>query len=103
MVMDSQDRVFGALADATRRTILVRLLDGPEAVEPLAARFEISRPAVSKHLKVLSRAGLVRSRREGRLNVYALEPGPLETVRAWLDAFWRDRLSVLKRLAEGDS
>lgn len=97
------DAVFTAIADPTRRRILELLDRQGEAVGELAARFEVSRPAISKHLKVLSDAGLVRARRTGRNNVYELEPAPFAAVRDWLDGFWTQRLNALKRLAEGDA
>lgn len=96
------DHVFGALADPTRRAILAALREAEAPVHVLAADFEISRPAVSKHLAVLRDAGLVRERREGRENIYALDRAALADARAWLTAFWRGRLSALKALAEED-
>jgi DNA-binding transcriptional ArsR family regulator len=97
-----QADTFAAIADPTRRRIL-SLLDGaPSDVEGLAAHFPVSRPAISKHLSVLLRAGLVARRPAGRNNLYALEPEPLEQVRAWLDMFWKGRLARLKRVAEED-
>ena len=98
-----EERIFAAIADPTRRTVIRLLSERPRAVEALAARFEISRPAISRHLRVLGEAGLVSCSRRGRRNIYRLEPEPLEAVRQWLDGFWRDRLVTLKRLAEGDS
>ncbi len=68
----------------------------------LAADFEISRPAVSKHLAVLRVAGLVTETRSGRENIYALEREPLDEARQWLASFWRGRLSALKQLAESE-
>ena len=98
-----EERIFAAIADPTRRRMIRLLSERPRAVEAIAAGFEISRPAISKHLRVLGEAGLVSSSRRGRRNIYRLEPEPLEAVRQWLDGFWRDRLVTLKRLAEGDS
>ena len=95
--------VFRAIADPSRRRIIAALADGPLAVHEISSLFPISRPAISKHLRVLSEAGLVSSSRRGRRNIYRLEPEPLEAVRRWLEGFWRDRLVILKRLAEGDS
>lgn len=95
--------VFSAIADPTRRRILELLGRQPEAVQDLAARFAISRPAISKHLRVLSAAGLVRAEAAGRRNIYALQPEPFAEVRGWLDGFWTEKLSLLKRLAEGDA
>lgn len=96
------DFVFGALADPTRRAILASLRAAEAPVHVLAADFDISRPAVSKHLAVLRAAGLVREARRGRENFYALERDALDDARAWLSAFWRGRLSALKQMAETD-
>src|SRR5688572_22842400 len=76
--------VFRALADPTRRAILARLAAGPLPVHHVAAAFAATRPAISRHLRVLREAGLVRERRRGRERVYELEPGPVGTVRQWL-------------------
>jgi DNA-binding transcriptional ArsR family regulator len=96
------NRVFGALADPTRRAILAGLRESEAPVHVLAARFEISRPGVSKHLAVLRQAGLVREQRRGRENVYAINRDALADARAWLTAFWKIRLAALKQLAEED-
>ena len=95
-------QVFAALADPTRREILRTLRRGRAPVHELAARFAISRPAVSKHLAVLRASGLVREMRAGRENVYELERARLSAAHGWLSAFWRDRLARLKALAEDD-
>jgi|CXWL01.1.fsa_nt_gi DNA-binding transcriptional ArsR family regulator len=100
MQAEPLDLVFGALADPTRRAILVSLRNAEAPVHTLAGNFEMSRPAVSKHLAVLRGAGLVRERRRGRENVYSFERAALEQVRAWLGDFWRERLSALQALAE---
>jgi DNA-binding transcriptional ArsR family regulator len=95
--------VFDAIADPTRRDILAVLVEQPAGVEEIAARFPISRPAISRHLKLLLQAGLVARRESGRSNIYRIEPEPLEAVRAWMNQIWQGRLALLKRLAEGDS
>ena len=95
------DHLFGALADPTRRAILTSLQKGGAPVHQLAADFEISRPAVSKHLAVLRGAKLVRETKRGRENIYALEREALDEARQWLTGFWRGRLGALKALAEG--
>lgn len=97
-------RVMRALADATRRRILQVLGASEMRVVDLAARFDISRPAVSKHLRVLKEAGLVRARKVGRERHYAIVDGPLrdaaERLRA-LDEMWREGMEQLgKRLAD---
>ena len=69
----------------------------------LAAQFPVSRPAVSRHLRVLREAGLVHERREGRLRLYRADPAPLADLRGWLDRYWAARLDALKRIAEDKS
>jgi DNA-binding transcriptional ArsR family regulator len=96
------DHLFGALADSTRRAILISLQRGGAPVHALAADFDMSRPAVSKHLAVLRGAGLVRESRRGRENIYALERDALDDARQWLAAFWRGRLAGLKQVAEAE-
>jgi len=96
--------VFHAVADPTRRAILDRLCDGGVAVAELAAGFDMTRPAVSKHLRVLREARLVREEREGRQRVYRLTPGPLRDVSQWVESyrtFWSANLLSLKRHLEG--
>ena len=97
------DPVFKALADETRRAILEGLAGGPEPVHLIAARFAISRPAISKHLKTLSDCRLVRASKAGKETLYALDAAALDQVHAWIDRFWRGRLTALKRLAETDA
>ena len=92
------DAAFSALSDPTRRAILLRLARGEATVSQIAAPFDISRPAVSKHLTVLDRAGLVSRRRQGREVVCRLDPRPLGEAREWLDrhrAFWNRQLDQL--------
>ena len=78
-----------ALADPVRRAIVERLADGEVGAGEIAAAFPISRPAISRHLRVLREAGLVRSRTEGRRRLYALDPGPLRELDAWLEPYRR--------------
>ena len=103
MSLKAGQRVFDAIADPTRRAILAMLVDGEAAVEAIADRFPVSRPAISKHLRVLHEAGLVQRQPAGRMNLYRAEPEPLGEVMAWLEGLWGGRLARLKRLAEGDS
>lgn len=77
--------VFAALADPVRRAILTRLADGPQRVVDLAAQHPISRPAISRHLRLLGEAGLVSADDHGRERHYQLEPGPLSEVRDFLE------------------
>jgi DNA-binding transcriptional ArsR family regulator len=95
--------VFRAIADPTRRAILDRLRAGPAPVNALAADFEQSRPAISKHLRVLREARLVSEERAGRERVYRLEPQPLQRALGWLEgyrSFWQRGLDQLKRYLE---
>jgi DNA-binding transcriptional ArsR family regulator len=89
-----------ALADPIRRRVLELVRDAEVPAGELAAQFAVSRPAVSRHLRVLREAGLVQERREGRLRLYRADPAPLAELRGWLDRYWVDRLDVLKRVAE---
>jgi DNA-binding transcriptional ArsR family regulator len=95
--------VFRAIADPTRRAILDRLRAGPTAVNDLAADFAQSRPAISKHLRVLREARLVAEQRRGRERLYELRPIPLQRVVGWIEgyrAFWQQNLDSLKRYLE---
>jgi|SRR5579862_1896777 len=95
--------VFRAIADPTRRAILDRLRGGATPVNALVADFAQSRPAISKHLRVLRYARLVREQRRGRERLYELEPAPLQKVAGWIEgyrAFWQVSLSSLKRHLE---
>jgi len=94
------DDVFSALADTTRRRILVRLAEGPATITELAAPFEMTLPAVSKHLRVLERAGLMRRERDGWYHHCHLETEPLESAVAFLARyrpFWEGTLDALER------
>ena len=87
---------FLALADATRRQVLEQLRQGPKAVGVIAAQMPVSRPAVSQHLSVLKKAGLVADRAEGTRRVYYIDPQGLASIRIWLDQFWEDALTAFK-------
>jgi DNA-binding transcriptional ArsR family regulator len=76
--------VFSALANPTRRALLTQLLHGPRPVQELASNFDMRRPSVSEHLKVLKDAGLVIERRHGRMRLYELRGEPLREVAEWL-------------------
>lgn len=91
--------VFRAIADPTRREILDSLAKHDESVMELAKGFAMSLPAVSQHLKVLQKAGLITGHREGRRIVYQLNPAPLQRVSSWVNSyerFWRTRLDALE-------
>ena len=95
--------VFHAVADVTRRAILDKLRDGAKPVNELARAFPVSRPAISKHLRVLYDANLVSERREGRHRLYRLNVGPLKTLDEWLSEYrrlWSINLTNLKRHVE---
>jgi DNA-binding transcriptional ArsR family regulator len=99
----SEEVTFGALADPTRRAVLDLLRQGSQPAGKIAQAFPISRPAISKHLRLLRRAHLVQERREGRHRVYNLNPGPLKTVDSWLEqyrSFWHISLKGLKAFVE---
>jgi DNA-binding transcriptional ArsR family regulator len=85
---------FDALGEPVRRRILELLRDGPTPVGQLASRLPVGRPAVSKHLKVLSGAGLIDHRRDGTRNLYALAPAGLVAAQQWLVATWDTALSA---------
>src|SRR5437667_3119778 len=89
MATDQLDRTFSALADPTRRAILARLASGEASVTELASPFEMSLPAVSKHLKVLERAGLIARGRERQWRPERLEAGPLKEVAEWAERYRR--------------
>ena len=95
--MDTQLR---ALADPTRREILRRLLDHEEPAGEIAGAFAVSRPAVSRHLRVLREAGLVTVRNKGTSRYYRTDQAALSTVRSRLDAFWEAGLPRLKAAVE---
>jgi DNA-binding transcriptional ArsR family regulator len=93
------DHTLAALADPTRRAILQRLRKGEARVTELAAPFEMSLNAVSKHIQVLERARLVKRRKEGREHFLSANPKPLDEVAAWVEAyraFWAARVDALE-------
>ena len=99
MPPDRLSQTFAALADPTRRAILARLAAGEASVTELAEPFEISLPAVSKHLKVLERAGLIERRRQAQWRPCRLEAGPLKDVADWTQhyrEFWEESLDRLE-------
>lgn len=93
------DRVFSALADPTRRATLTRLAQGPATVSEIAEPFKMSKPAVSKHLKVLRDAGLLAREIDGRHHRCSLRPGPLQQAAEWISTynqFWSSGLDGLE-------
>jgi DNA-binding transcriptional ArsR family regulator len=87
MTTKQLDSTFAALADPTRRAILGRLADGEASVTELAKPFKVSLPAISKHLKVLERAGLIERGREAQWRPCRLAPAPLEDAAGWLEGY----------------
>lgn len=109
METDPLSAKFAALADPTRRAILARLMDGEASVNQLAEPFDMSLPAVSKHLKVLEKAGLISRGKEAQWRPARLEPMALKSVADWLEHYRRywdasfDRLDAyLKKIQKGD-
>jgi len=103
MVPDHLDVTFAALADPTRRAILARLASGQASVTELAEPFAMSQPAISKHLKVLERAGLISRSREAQRRPRRLEAKPLEEATQWLESyreFWEGNYQRLDALLE---
>ncbi len=99
----SRQTTFRALSDPTRRAVLDLLRRGSQPAGQIAGAFAVSRPAISKHLRLLRRAHLVEERRVGRQRLYRLNPGPLKSVDSWLNEyrmFWQMSLTGLKSLVE---
>lgn len=99
------EATFQALADPTRRAVLDLLRRGSAPAGQIASAFTVSRPAISKHLRLLRRAQLVREHREGRHRVYQLNPEPLRAVDSWLEqyrVFWAASLNNLKAFVEAE-
>jgi DNA-binding transcriptional ArsR family regulator len=101
----STEATFQVLADPTRRAVLDLLRSGTQPAGQIARAFPISRPAISKHLRLLRRAHLVQERREGRHRLYQLNPEPLKAVDSWLEqyrVFWQTSLTNLKTFVEAE-
>ena len=94
------DRVFDALGDPTRRAVFRRLRKGNRSVREIAEGMNVSRPAVSQHLKVLKGAGLIAVRIDGARHLYGVDPSAIEVLRNWLDGFWDQTLTAFKVAAE---
>lgn len=97
---DSLSLVFGALADPTRRAMLARLAKGPATIKALSEPFNISKPAISKHLKVLERAGLIERGREAQWRPAQLQAAPLKDVSDWLEIYRDNWEENFDRLAD---
>jgi DNA-binding transcriptional ArsR family regulator len=99
------EATFQALADPTRRAVLDLLRRGSQPAGQIAEAFPVSRPAISKHLRLLRRAHLVREHREGRNRIYHLNPEPLRAVDSWIEqyrSFWSASLTNLKAFIESE-
>ena len=99
------EATFQALADPTRRAVLDLLRRGSQPAGQIASAFPVSRPAISKHLRLLRRAHLVREHREGRNRIYDLNPEPLRAVDTWIEqyrVFWMSNLNNLKAFVEAE-
>ncbi len=101
--MMNAERVLDALGDPTRRLVFKRLREGNRSVTELARGLDVSRPAVSQHLKVLRTAGLAVVRTEGTRRLYAIDTRGIEAARSWLDGFWDNALVAFKAAAEGEA
>ncbi|MBV9231777.1 MAG: helix-turn-helix transcriptional regulator [Chloroflexi bacterium] len=106
-MIESEDRVFTALADSTRRRLLTTLAQSsPKTATQLAREFPITRQGIMKHLDLLAHAGLVQVQTKGREKRYVFDPESLQTASAWIEAIgkqWDERLQRLKNLIEDDS
>jgi DNA-binding transcriptional ArsR family regulator len=103
---DRLDAVFHALGDRTRRALLARLASRPARITELARPFDMSLPAVSRHIRVLENAGLIARSVDGRVHQCSLAAAPMKTAEAWLDRyrrFWEGSLDALARLVEAQN
>lgn len=101
--MSHAERVLDALGDPTRRKVLARLRVRARSVGEIASGMDVSRSAVSQHLKVLKDARLVTDQAEGTRRVYTVDPRGIEAVREWLDGFWDETLGAFKKAAEQEA
>lgn len=97
------ERALDALGDPTRRTVFKRLRKGNRSVREIADGMNVTRPAVSQHLKVLRAAGLIIVRVEGTRRLYGIDPHGIEALRNWLEGFWDVTLMAFKRAAEREA
>jgi len=91
------------LGDATRRSVFMRLRGGPRSVGDIAEGMDVSRPAVSQHLKVLKAARLVTDRAKGTRRLYEIDTHGIEALRNWLEGFWDEALTAFKDVAEREA
>ncbi len=98
-----EEQTLDALGDPTRRAVLERLRSGGRSVGEIAEGMEVSRPAVSQHLKILKAARLVTVHAVGTRRVYAVDTRGIESLRKWLDRFWDEALTAFKAMAEREA
>src|SRR5437868_7980372 len=101
--MINAERALDALGDPTRRLVFKRLRSRTRSVREIAEGMDVSRPAVSQHLKVLKAAGLVVVRAEGTRRLYGVDTMGIEALRGWLDGFWDEALDAFKTAAEREA
>ncbi|MEX0644198.1 MAG: metalloregulator ArsR/SmtB family transcription factor [Parvularculaceae bacterium] len=101
--MAAAQHVYEAISHPIRRKIIEILPVNGAPVHKIVGAFGVSQQAISKHLRILSEAGLTRSERRGQENIYFLVAGPLREMRAWLDGFWAKKLDGLKTIAEEET
>ena len=101
--MINAERALDALGDPTRRRVFMRLREGNRSVREISDGLNVSRPAVSQHLRVLKDAGLAVVRIEGTRRLYAIDTRGLESLRGWLDGFWDKTLNAFKQAAEREA
>jgi DNA-binding transcriptional ArsR family regulator len=102
-VLTYEERVLDALGDPTRRAVLKRLRGGGRSVGEIAQGMEVSRPAISQHLKILKAARLVTVQAEGTRRVYAVDSRGIESLRKWLEGFWGEAFTAFKAMAEREA
>ncbi|MBX9588634.1 MAG: metalloregulator ArsR/SmtB family transcription factor [Hyphomonadaceae bacterium] len=102
-MMINAERAMDALGDPTRRLVFKRLRNRTRSVGEIAEGMDVSRPAVSQHLKVLKAAGLVVVRAEGARRLYGVDTRGIEALRGWLDGFWEEALVAFKQAAEREA
>jgi DNA-binding transcriptional ArsR family regulator len=102
-MMANAERALDALGDPTRRLVFKRLRHRARSVREIAEGMDVSRPAVSQHLKVLKTAGLVVVRAQGTRRLYAIDTRGIEALRNWLDGFWNEALVAFKAAAEREA
>ncbi len=101
--MTQIERALDALGDPTRRSVFRRLRKGNRSVREIAEGMDVTRPAVSQHLKVLKSAGLVIVRVDGTRRLYEINPDGIDALRNWLDGFWDETLLAFKHAAEREA